>query len=196
MNMQRRTKDGGIRNSRRGFTLIELLVSVAIFSVVMLIAVGSLLSMVEASRKAQAMKSVINNLNFALESMSRTIRVGTTYHCGTTGTISSAQNCAQGSSYFAFEKSGGDTGSSADQVIYRLLSSRIERSTDGGGEFIPITASEVIVETLTFYVVGAESSDTTQPKVVMVVRGYAEVTARTRTEFNLQTTIAQRLPDI
>lgn len=182
---------------QRGFTLIELLVSVAIFSVVMLVAVGSLLTMVEASRKAQAMKSVMNNLNFAMESMSRTVRVGSYYHCGVAGSIGSPQDCPQGSSYFAFEKSGGDPYTLTDQVIYRLLNSRIERSTDGGSAFIPITSPEVIIENLQFFVVGSEPlPDTIQPKVVMIVRGYAEITERSRTEFDLQTTIAQRLPDI
>ncbi len=180
-----------------GFTLIELLVSVAIFSVVKLIAVGSLLTMVEASRKAQAMKSVINNLNFAMESMSRTIRVGTVYHCGVAGSAGTPQDCAQGSSYLAFEASDGDPDTLSDQVIYRLINSRIERSLDGGGTFVPITASEVIVENLMFYVVGSEPSpDTVQPKVVMIVQGHANVTERSRSEFNIQTTIAQRLPDI
>lgn len=186
----------GLRQSQ-GFTLVELLVSVAIFSVVMLVAVGSLLTMVEASRKAQAMKSVINNLNFALESMSRTIRVGTFYHCGVTGSIGTPQDCSQGSSYFAFEKSGGNSSSLSDQIVYRLIDNRIERSIDGGGTFIPITAPEVVVEDLRFYVVGSQATpDTVQPKVVMIVRGSAQITSRSRTEFNLQTTIAQRLPDI
>ena len=192
-----------------GFTLIELLVSVAIFSVVMLIAVGSLLTMTEASRKAQALKSVMNNLNFALESMSRTIRVGTTYHCGTSGSVSGTQDCPQGETYFAFEKSGGDRASSADQVVYCLgiadggapycsaSGTAILRSTDGGSAFIAITASEVVIEKLMFYAVGsAPGPDTVQPKVIMTVQGHADITARTRTDFNLQTTIAQRLPDL
>jgi prepilin-type N-terminal cleavage/methylation domain-containing protein len=184
------------KNTQGGFTLIELLVSVAIFSVVMLIAVGSLLTMTEASRKAQALKSVMNNLNFALESMSRTIRVGTNYHCGIGG-AASTQDCIQGSSYFAFEGSGGDPNDPSDQVVYRLIDSQIERSTDGGDNFLAITASEVVIEDLQFYVVGsAPGPDTIQPKVVMTIQGYADITPRTRTEFNLQTTIAQRLPDI
>lgn len=183
--------------NNRGFTLVELLVSIAIFSLVMMIAVGSLLTMTEASRKAQALKSVMNNLNFAVESMSRMIRVGTTYHCGVVGSIGVAQDCTSGSSYIALEQSDGDLDSLADQVIFRLLEGRIERSTDGGASFVPITADEVVIEDLKFYVVGsAPGPDTVQPKVVMTVRGYASISERTRTDFDLQTTITQRLPDI
>jgi len=60
---------------KNGFTLIEMLVAVSLFVFVMLIGVGVLLSIIDANRKARALSSVMNNLNFALESMSRNIRV-------------------------------------------------------------------------------------------------------------------------
>src|SRR3989338_987870 len=94
---------------KRGFTLIEMLVSVAIFSVVMLIALGSLLAMSESDRKAQTLKSVINNLNFSLDSMSRTIRTGTMYHCDVAqGSISAPRDCAvTAATSFAFLAADG-----------------------------------------------------------------------------------------
>lgn len=185
-----------LRKSSKGFTLVELLVAVAIFSVVMLIATGALLTMVDANRKAQALKSVMNNLSFALESVSRTIRVGSAYHCGTGGAISSPQDCTSGSTYFAFESATGDLDSSADQYVYRYLGNRVERSIDGGATFAPVTAPEVVIEDLRFYVVGSPLSDSLQPKVVVTVKGYAGIATRVRSAFNLQTTITQRLLDI
>lgn len=179
-----------------GFTLVELLVSVGIFSVVMLIAVGALLTMAEANRKAQALKSVMDNLNFAVESMSRGIRVGTTYHCGVGGLLTVPQNCTGGSDYFAFESAHGDALQGSDQVVYRFNNAAIERSIDGGGIFTPVTASEVVIEDLDFYVTGAASGDSLQPKVVITIRGYAGVTVRSRSEFSIQTTVTQRLLDI
>lgn len=184
------------RGRKGGFTLVELLVSVAIFSIVMMVAVGALLTMSEANRKAQALKSVMNNLNFAVESLSRSIRVGTSFHCGVSGSITAPQDCTGGSPYFAFESSTGDPASGVDQVVYRFTSNRIERSVDGGGVFYPVTAPEVVIEDLRFYVVGAGSADTVQPKVVITIRGYAGISARIRSEFNLQTTVTQRLLDI
>ena len=41
-----------------GFTLLEMIVAIGVFSVVMLVAAGSLLSIVSANRKAQAQKAV------------------------------------------------------------------------------------------------------------------------------------------
>ena len=110
----------------RAFSLIELMVSVALFSIVMVISVGSLLTMIDANRKAQALKSVMNNLNFALESMVRNARVGTNFNCGqqvvppTLPNIEKPGNCANGGVVFAFEGQFGIPGDPTDQIVYRI----------------------------------------------------------------------------
>lgn len=186
----------GLAPGSLGFTLVEILVSVMIFSVVMLIAVGALLSMLDANRKAQALKASINNLSFALENMSRQMRAGSSYHCGT-GALTAPLDCRNGGSQFAFEKYGGNPLSANDQVVYRLAGSRIERSTDGGATYLPITSPEVVVEELMFYTVGAPSTDSPkeQPKVIITLRGYAGENNRTRTQVRLQTMVTQRTLD-
>ena len=180
---------------RAGFSLIEILVSVSVFSMVMLIAVGSLLTLVEANRKAQALKSVMNNLNFSLENMSRAIRLGTDYHCGL-GLVEEPQSCIGGDTQLAFESEVGDPGTSDDQVIYRIYGTQLEQSIDGGAIFIGITAPEVIIEDFKFYVIGAERPDRLQPRVIMTIRGYAGVSLRAKSNFNLQTMVSQRILDV
>lgn len=64
-----------------GFTLVELIVSLGIFTAVMFIATGALLSIINVNKKAQAQQSAINNINFALENMARNIRTGSRYIC-------------------------------------------------------------------------------------------------------------------
>ena len=64
-----------------GFTLVEMIVSVAIFTIVAFVAVGALLKVIDANKKSQSLKTSINNLNFALESLSREMRVGSNYTC-------------------------------------------------------------------------------------------------------------------
>src|SRR3989344_8697452 len=56
-------------SSLRGFTLVEMIVAIALFSIVMVVSVGALLALVTANRKAQALQSVMNNLNIALDGM-------------------------------------------------------------------------------------------------------------------------------
>ena len=184
----------------RGFSLIEIMVAVSLFAVVMTISVGSLLSLIEANRKAQALNSVINNLNFALENMSRNIRVGNTYHCSTSTSVpanlDTTQDCSNGGVLFAFEGNSGDTASPADQIVYRFINSRIEKSIDGGTTFVAITASEVTIDEMKFYTVGTTRGDTSQPRVVMTIQGTAGISSRAQTSFNLQTTVSQRVLDL
>src|SRR3989344_5459228 len=71
--------------SGKGFTLIEMIVSVALFAVVMVVAVGALLSLTGANKKAQALQSVMNNLNISVDNIVRSIRMGSTYTCASTG---------------------------------------------------------------------------------------------------------------
>ncbi|MDE2040944.1 MAG: type II secretion system protein [Patescibacteria group bacterium] len=69
--------------NNRGFTLLEMLVSLAIFTIAAVFAVGSLVRITALNRQAQTLQSSMNNLGFALEAMSREMRVGTDYYCDT-----------------------------------------------------------------------------------------------------------------
>ncbi len=182
----------------RGFTLIEMLVAVALFVVIMLTVGSAVLSVLEGNRKAQATELVMNNLNFAMETIVRSLRVGSMYHCDVAvGLIDVPRDCSGGASSIAFESSGGDRGTIADQVIYQLRNNTIERSYDGGSNFVPMTAPEVVVESVQFHVVGASGApDTNQPRVLVRVQGRAGVSARVETRFDIQTTVAQRSLDV
>ncbi len=187
----------GLRSTAsHGFTLVEMIVSLAVFALVMMIAVGALLSIVNANRKAQAQQIALNNLNFAVENMTRSIRTGTYYHCGSSGSLSSPQDCASGSDFFAFEAYGGDTSNSGDQVVYRLNSGQLQLSTDGGTTFAGVTAPEITINNLTFYTIGSTIGDGNQPEVLITINGFAEISVQASVNFNLQTTVSQRLFDI
>jgi prepilin-type N-terminal cleavage/methylation domain-containing protein len=68
-------------SNKSGFTLIEVIVSLALFSVVITIAVGALLILIASNRQLQNEQSVLSNLSFALDSMTREIRTGSNYFC-------------------------------------------------------------------------------------------------------------------
>jgi prepilin-type N-terminal cleavage/methylation domain-containing protein len=192
------------RHPVRAFTLIEMMVAVSIFAIVMLVGTGALLSLVEANSRAQAINSVINNLNAAVEDMSRTLRVGSVYHCETSSTpppattLATAKDCASGGGLLlAFESSTGDTNDVNDQVVYRLNGTQLERSLASGanGTFVSMTAPEVTIEEMSFYVIGAARGDGIQPRVLMHIKGSAKVPGGTTT-FNVQASVVQRLLDI
>src|SRR3989338_9484397 len=93
------------KSGKGGFTLIEMIVSIALFAVVMTVAVGALLSLTGANKKAQALQSVMNNLNISVDSMVRNIRMGRDYECvgGTsTGTDTDTADCPSGRTEILF----------------------------------------------------------------------------------------------
>jgi prepilin-type N-terminal cleavage/methylation domain-containing protein len=67
-----------------GFTLIEMLVSLALYTIVVTISVGSLLVLVDGSARVQGDQSVMTTLTFAMDSMTREIRTGRSYYCDRT----------------------------------------------------------------------------------------------------------------
>lgn len=165
----------------RGFTLIEMIVALFLFSVVMVVSTGALVSIVDANRKAQSVKSVMNNVSFALDSMVRALRVGDDYDCG----VASCNTVGSNSLTF--------TDTDGREVEYRLSGGQIERAIDGGA-FFALTAPEVEIERLRFYVDGTEGSDGEQPRALIIVGGRAGQ-GRTETEFNIQTLVSQRILD-
>lgn len=174
----------------RGFTLIEMIVAVSVFVVVMVSGIGALVSMIDANRKAQAMRIVMDNMNFSLENITRSMRVGVDYHCGAFGDLNTTRDCAvDGDSFIAFTNSAGE------RVIFRLNNGRIEKSEDLGASYLSITAPEITIEELRFFVQGSSETDNLQPKVLVIVRGTAGVSEKVRTTFNLQTFASQRLRD-
>lgn len=189
----------------RGFTLIEMMVAVTIFSIVMLVGVGALLSLVEANRRAQAINSVMSNLNAAIEAMSRAIRVGTVYHCRTSAVpppaseLGEPRDCASGDGLLlAFESSTGDLSDDTDQTVFRLNGQQLERSLDAGGTWVALTAPEVSVESFEVFVVGSgrfSSGDTIQPRVILKIEGSAPVPGG-ETRFSVQAGVSQRLIDL
>ncbi len=68
----------------QGFSLIEMIVSLGIFSVIVTTAVGALLVLISTNQKLQGEQSVMTNLSFALDSMTREIRTGYNYYCDST----------------------------------------------------------------------------------------------------------------
>ena len=208
-------------STHAGFTLIEMLVSVALFSVVMVVALGALLSMSVATRKAEAINSAVNNLGAAIDSMSRAVRTGFNYHCGSSNmstwpALSAPQNCtftgvpppAGPQPFFAYTAFDGTS-----EITYCLSNPNDNTSCNtsttctggtcsilrqvNGGTLTTMTAPEVNITSLAFYAEGTlvGSADNMQPKVTMVVSGIVSVTATQSSKFNIQTTVTQRVYD-
>lgn len=193
------------RSSRAGFTLIEIIVATSLFLVVMTISTGALLAIIDANTKAQSLEIVMNNLNFALESMARNIRVGYNYDCGATLVPNSGVNDCEGTpgSAIAFVRllpaGNAQVVEYAWDAAAKSITQRLETSPGSMGSAIKITSDDVIVDDLEFYVVGttpkAVFGDTRQPRVLIKVRGEAGTKANLKTKFAIQTTVTMRRID-
>ncbi len=208
---KKRTYERGL-SAQAGFTLVEMIVAIALFSVVMLIAVGALLALTGANRKAQALQSVMNNLNMSLDSMVRTIRMGTEYHCSNGGSGPHASDgtsdCNDGKASFSFKSYCNPLvcpPATPERWTYQFVapqsgaSGYIQRTKDGT-TWTRLTAPEVSIENMEFYVAGTKTTgnDKIQPKVLIVIQGIAgtDLSDKNKTEFHIQATAVQRQLDL
>lgn len=192
-----------------GFTLVEMLVSIAVFMVVMTIAVGSLVSIVDANRKAQAIKNVINNINFAIESISKDMRMGKNYSCydGT----DYVGDCLTGGNQIRYKNKENkwvhyryvdtsvilsDIGNEDAGNIQKCVKDDEGDSCSSSWQSITAPTYNVNITNMRFYVTGTALSDSEQPKVVIVLEGVAGTKKEIKTDFNMQTSISQRMKDI
>lgn len=194
-----------------GFTLIELLVSMALFTVVLTMGVGSLLVLLSANAKAQNMQSAVSNVQFALDSMAREIRTGVGYYCTTNANLSfgsfndtTTQDCGSGSGTVLSIVEGGQslTGGAANKRItyrYNSTDSSVERKL-GSGSWVRITDPAVNITDMRFNVLNTadkqNSSNVYQPTVTIYIAGQVQGKAQTDFSFDLQTTVARRVLDL
>ncbi len=187
-----------------GFTLVEMIVAIALFAIVMLVSVGALLSLSAANKKAQALQSVMNNLNISLDSLVRNLRMGKDYHCGTSGGSyvgGGADDCIAGDTMMTFScNTSVPSCMPGARWSYRLnAGGYIERSLQNGdvGTWHQITAPEVSVTLLKFYVTGTTKGDGVEPKVIVEIEGSAGgASARSNSTFHIQATAVQRELDL
>ena len=139
--------------NKRGYTLIELIVAMGLFAIVMVLASGAYLVMISINRQAQSITTGINNLSFALETMTRTIRTGINYSCD------GDEDCPNGEDNFSVINSN-------DVAVNYMLSGGAIVQND-----FALTDPSVTVSSLTFYAFGTESDDDYQPRVTIIVSG-------------------------
>lgn len=191
----------------KGFTLVELMVALSLFTIVVLATISSMLIVNDTARKVQAMRTVMDNLNFAVDTMVRSIRTGYDYSCGNTSTPNCPYPDAGGSSAIGdseIEVTIDETTGPDSQVQFRLNGGTIERRsnrTGSWGDWQAITAPEITVTTLRFAVNGALPQpapypslpdDNVQPSVTIIVVGTAALPQGQTTPFTIQTKISQR----
>ena len=169
-----------------GYTLVELIVAIGLFSLVMLLASSSYLLMIGINRQTQGITTGINNLSFALSTMTRSIRTGTDYNCASSG------DCVFGGTLFTFTDENGKS------VTYTR---GIQQGSNGQFGTITrndqiITDSSVNIKSLIFYTFGTNPDDANQPHVIIIVSGEVSYAAGKVEEFTVETGATMRGSDL
>ena len=190
-----------LKNKKTGFTLVEIMVSVSIFVSVALLVTSAVITTSETNRKAQAIKVAIDNLSFALDSMSLKIRQGNTFKClsQNTGSLYNGtivgDNCSGGVGVVFLDPSSTKHVYLFDGVAPNRKISYCQTTETGNcTDFVDLTDSVLVdLTTVKFSVWNAESLSTNpprpqgRPRVAVSIAGETK-DPKTKTEFYLQTT--------
>lgn len=197
-----------------GYTIIETMIAISLFIIIVMAGMGALLNANLLHQKSRDMRSILDNLSFIMEDISRNVRTGYNYHCidvdnfslATLSTVKSGGDCWG----ISFESASGSTSNQSDQWVYFIRNDgKIFRATsapytnpdiDPASHFIQLNSNEVLVDPATSYfsVTGAEhvsAGDKKQPFVTIKLDGtitYKNIIS----PFVLQTSMSQRLIDV
>lgn len=179
------------KDNKKGFTLVELMVATSLFLIIMISALGALLMLIGEARNSRALRISMENVNFAMESMARSIRMGTGYYCGDIDLddfTTSPLGCQNGNDIFSFIPQSIDLNTKApSRVIYSFEDNTIKRYDYLSPSGVPIVSPNVNIEKLEFYVDVLNH----HPRVYIILKGTVMVKG-VPTNFAIQTMASQR----
>ncbi len=195
------------QQQHRGFSLIELLIAVSLFLIITVAAIGSMVRLQGAARRGEAIYATLDNLNLAVDSMARLMRTGYMYHCDIgKGLLDAPRDCAYtGTPYLSSGNinDGAESFSFYDQtgnvIQYQFdhtnLNAGFMKMKVGTGGWVQITSSDINIQRFRVYISGATPNDTLQPYAVIVLAGQILQNGKVLSDFNIETSMTQRLPD-
>lgn len=171
--------------AREGFTLLELLIGMGMFVIIATIAVGGFAHTLKTQRQAAGLIAVNSSMSLTIEQMIREVRTG--YDFCVRG-----QDCL-GESELSFRNAENNV------VTYCLHDGAIRRGTGGGvcggSGFRNITASHVLIHSLSFAVSGNDASDGLPPRITVSLGMSAREASIKDIVVSLQTTVSARVLD-
>lgn len=181
-------RPGNKRKLNRGFTLIESLVAVGLFGLIISVAVGGFVKALRTQSQVTALLAANGNASLAIEQIAREIRTGYNF-----------KKCASPNLQFGFCEDLEFTNSSGRAVVYEVDSDNgrgfIAKSEDGGVP-VRVTADNVDVKYMDFYMEGERKGDGEPPRITVsigVAPGGGSVGEMSITR--IQTTISARQSD-
>ena len=159
-----------------GFTIIELAASVAVFLVLVILAGGIMIQVLNTQRKAFNLEEVQSNLDFILEQMAREIRVATL--------STNIDTSCPGPSTLSF------THPQLGNVAYTFKNNGFYKTV--GVTETQLTSSSIKVNNAFFCINGTVTNDKKQPKVTFVIDIQKGNQLSSRVSLVLQTSLTPR----
>lgn len=182
-----------MKKNKNGFTLVEIIVALAIFSIIIGITSGVFLSGIQAQRKTLASQDLLDQTNYALEYMSRALRMARKEL--------SAPGCLSQNG-LNYEITRGGKGLKfinyqgvCQEFFWDINTNRLKESKGGFEEFL--TSADFEIKSFNIKLAGESESDTDQPRVTLFlkIKGKGQKPEE-QPEIKIQTTISQRSLDI
>lgn len=192
-----------------GFTLVELIVVLGLFSSIATLSLGSLFNAQTINSRLQETQAILDNINLSVQTLTRDLRFGTEFYCGTslpavipTVRRSCSSISTEGGSVLIFKSS--DSVLDIDRVAYYVSNGTLYKDEyiNGATTTLQMTSNEVAIDTLHFYVEGAQSSDGAndylnasdfdQPLITLLISGSTKSSHKSVTPvtFSIQTSIS------
>lgn len=180
----------------KGYTLIEIMVAVGIFFVIIAAPTGFFVASLKGQQRALASQELLDNVSYALEYISRSIRMtkkddieisGVTLNCLTEGYKVNYAITAQGIKFRNYNNECQE---------FFLEGGRLKESKDGVINYL--TSDDLMVEKFEISLSGEDQADTLQPKVTLFleVKGNRGSSPDLQPVIKIQTTISQRDLDV
>lgn len=194
-----------INKIQNGFTLVELMVSIAVFTMVMTIGIGSLLISSDNANASNKLRTAVDNVNFAMESLTRELRTGSHFYCSDSvlniSNDTEVADCSSGGTIIAFKPQ--QVSGSQDRVAYKRVPradgtytlKKFEYKSPGPYVESEMVSSVIDIQTLNFYVRGSYLNDNIQPSVKILIKGVVNIKGSS-VPFYIQSFASQRSSEI
>jgi prepilin-type N-terminal cleavage/methylation domain-containing protein len=186
----------------KGFTILEVMVAVALFVVIVTFGIGALLNANTVHKKNEKIRSLMDNLNFIVEDMSRNMRTGDSFKCGTGSIPLSLADCPNGGNILAFNNAniaGSWVYAISDDTSFPPYNNIYKSTTGDLSQAVQLNPEDIEFDDDSGFIVSgalAAPGDTEQPYIIIKLSGKIFYKGEEVMPFSVETSVSQRLADI
>ncbi len=169
--------------AQKGFTIVELLIAMTLFTVLIGITSGAFIQSLRTQKNLTALIAANSNASITIEQIAREARTGKDFCIGANSP------CIISAGVY---KELIFTNAKNEKVKYELIAPSIMRSINSQTP-IPVTADNVNMQILSFYIDGNQPGDGKNARITMVLKVGAAGIPFSESVINLQTTVTTRI---